>query len=98
MYITQEVLNRIERKYGVPKILRTHHTMNRTEFDLLKWSMRNGRRHDVTLFISNEGKDKIAVIRSRAILRVSTVPLAVEWNPERILKLEHGEKPMKKQA
>ena len=63
MYITQEVLNRIERIYGVPKILRTHYTMNRTEFDLLKWSMRNGRRHDVTLFISNEGKDEIAVIR-----------------------------------
>lgn len=63
MYITQEVLNKIERKYGVPGILHTRYTMNRAEFDLLKWSMRNGRRHDVTLFISNEEKDKIVVIR-----------------------------------
>ena len=53
MYITQEVLNKIERKYGVPDILHTRYTMNRAEFDLLEWSMRNGRRHDVTLFISN---------------------------------------------
>ena len=63
MYITQEVLNKIERKYGVPDILHTRYTMNRAEFDLLEWSMRNGRRHDVTLFISNEEKDKIVVIR-----------------------------------
>ena len=28
MYITQEVLNRIEEKYGVPRILRTAYTMN----------------------------------------------------------------------
>ena len=63
MYITQKVLDRIERKYGTPKILRTQCTMNRGEFDLLKWSMRNGRRHDVTLFISNEREDQIAVIR-----------------------------------
>ena len=61
MYITQEVLNRLEQKYGVPRILRTAYTMNQQSFDLLKWSMRHGRAHDVTLFIS-EG-DKIAVIR-----------------------------------
>ena len=63
MYITQEVLDKIERRYGVPEILHTRCTMNRAEFDLLKWSMRNGRRHDVALFISNEEKDKIVVIR-----------------------------------
>jgi len=63
MYITQRVLDRIERKYGTPKILRTQCTMNRVEFDLLKRSMRDGRRHDVTLFISNEREDRIVVIR-----------------------------------
>ena len=63
MYITQEVLDKIERRFGVPEILHARYTMNRAEFDLLKWSMRNGRRHDVTLFISNEEKDKIVVIR-----------------------------------
>ncbi len=61
MYITQETLNQLEGKYGVPRILRTAYTMNQQGFDLLKWSMRHGRAHDVTLFIS-EG-DKIAVIR-----------------------------------
>ena len=61
MYITQEVLNRLEQKYGVPRILRTAYTMSQQGFDLLKWSMRNGRGHDVTLFISKG--DKIAVIR-----------------------------------
>lgn len=63
MYITQEVLNKIERKYGVPEILHTRYTMNSAEFDVLKRSMRNGRRHDVTLFISNREKDRIVVIR-----------------------------------
>ena len=63
MYITHQVLNRIERKYGAPDTLHTQYTMNRAEFDLLKRSMRNGRRHDVTLFISNGEKDRIAVIR-----------------------------------
>ncbi len=61
MYITQETLNRLENKYGVPRILRTAYTMDQQAFDLLKWSMRHGRAHDVTLFISKG--DKIAVIR-----------------------------------
>ena len=61
MYITQEALNQLEGKYGVPRILRTAYTMNQQGFDLLKWSMRHGRAHDVTLFISKG--DKIAVIR-----------------------------------
>ena len=61
MYITQEVLNQLEQKYGVPYLLRTAYTMSQEGFDLLKWSMRNGRAHDVTLFIFKE--DKLAVIR-----------------------------------
>lgn len=63
MYITEDVLNQLEQKYGVPAILCTAYTMSQKEFDLLKWSMRNGREHDVTLFISNEEGDKIAVIQ-----------------------------------
>ena len=61
MYITQEILKRLEQKYGVPRVLRTAYTMDQQSFDLLKWSMRHGRAHDVTLFISKG--DKIAVIR-----------------------------------
>ncbi|MCZ6681261.1 MAG: NUDIX hydrolase [Candidatus Poribacteria bacterium] len=54
-------MNQLEQKYGVPHILRTACQMSQREFDLLKWSMRNGRAHDVTLFISK--RDKIAVIQ-----------------------------------
>lgn len=63
MYITESVVNQLERKYGVPATLRTAYRMHRKEFDLLKWSMRNGRAHDVTLFISHTREDKIAVIQ-----------------------------------
>ena len=63
MYITESVVNQLERKYGVPSSLRTAYRMHQKEFDLLKWSMRNGRAHDVTLFISHEREDKIAVIQ-----------------------------------
>ena len=61
MYITQEVLDQLELKYGVPRILRTTCTMSRKEFGLLKWSMRNGRAHDVTLLIFKGAQ--VAVIR-----------------------------------
>ncbi len=61
MYITQEVLHQLEQKYGVPHIFRTACTMSQKEFELLKWSMRNGRAHDVTLFIFKGAQ--IAVIR-----------------------------------
>jgi ADP-ribose pyrophosphatase YjhB (NUDIX family) len=61
MYITQEILTQLERKYGAPRILCTAYQMTQREFDLLKWSMRNGRAHDVTLFIFQGGE--VAVIR-----------------------------------
>ena len=61
MYITQDILHQLELKYGEPCILCTACTMSQKEFDLLKWSMRNGRAHDVTLLIFKEAQ--IAVIR-----------------------------------
>lgn len=61
MYITEKVLYQIERKYGVPQILRTAYTMDKRSFELLEWSMRHGRAHDVTPFIFDG--DNIAVIR-----------------------------------
>lgn len=33
MYITQEVLNQLEQKYGVPRTLRTAYTMGQQGFD-----------------------------------------------------------------
>ena len=61
MYVTKQVLNQLEQKYGVPQILRTAYAMNQQSFELLQWSMRDGRAHDVTPFIFKG--DKIAVIR-----------------------------------
>lgn len=61
MYVTEKVLNQLERKYGVPETLRTAYRMDQQSFELLEWSMRNGRAHDVTPFIFSG--DSIAVIR-----------------------------------
>ena len=61
MYITEATLNKLEQKYGVPSVLHTAYQMNAREFDLLKWSMRDGRAHDVTLFIFQGAR--VAVIR-----------------------------------
>jgi 8-oxo-dGTP pyrophosphatase MutT (NUDIX family) len=63
MYITEDVLTQLEQKYGVPQTLRTAYNMSRKEFDLLKWSMRKGRAHDVTLFIADSEGEQIAVIQ-----------------------------------
>ena len=51
MYITQKILDKIEQKYGQPQAYHTTCVMNKIEFDLLKWSMRTGRSHDVTPFV-----------------------------------------------
>ena len=61
MYVTEKILNQLEQKFGVPQILRTAYVMDQQSFELLEWSMRNGRAHDVTPFIFKG--DKIAVIR-----------------------------------
>ena len=61
MYITQQVLDDVERKYGQPQAYHTACVLNKSEFDLLKWSMRKGRAHDVTPFIFHNSN--VAVIR-----------------------------------
>ena len=61
MYVTEKILNQLEQKYGAPQILRTSYAMDQQAFELLEWSMRKGRAHDVTLFIAKG--NKIAVIR-----------------------------------
>ena len=61
MYITQQVLDNIELKYGQPQVCHTTCVMSKIEFDLLKWSMRKGRAHDVTPFVFHNSN--VAVIR-----------------------------------
>ena len=61
MYITQKILDKIEQKYGQPQAYHTTCVMNKIEFDLLKWSMRTGRSHDVTPFVFQNSN--VAVIR-----------------------------------
>ncbi|MBB17497.1 hypothetical protein CMK22_19705 [Candidatus Poribacteria bacterium] len=61
MYITQQILDKIEQKYGQPQTYHTTCAMNKIEFDLLKWSMRKGRAHDITPFVFHNSN--VAVIR-----------------------------------
>ncbi|RJP14984.1 MAG: NUDIX hydrolase [Candidatus Abyssobacteria bacterium SURF_5] len=60
MYVTQEILADIERKYGVPHVAHFRHVMVKVEFDLLLRSMRYNRAHDITLFIS-KGRHFVAI-------------------------------------
>ncbi|HEC57380.1 MAG TPA: NUDIX hydrolase [Candidatus Syntrophoarchaeum butanivorans] len=61
MYITDEILREVERKYGVPKVIKLKFEMDKDEFNLMRESMHHNRAHDVTFII--EKGDKIAVIR-----------------------------------
>jgi ADP-ribose pyrophosphatase YjhB (NUDIX family) len=60
MYVTEEILAEIERKFGEPKVAHFRQAMVKPEFDLLLRSMKYNRAHDITLFISN-GPHLIAI-------------------------------------
>lgn len=61
MYITPEMINDVERKYGSPDVLAFVYEMKPNEFELVRRTQKNGRAHDVTLFIIVD--NRIAVIR-----------------------------------
>lgn len=61
MHITAEELKKIEQMYGQPAELELEIEMREDEFKLLKDSMKDGRSHDVTLFILID--DKAVVIQ-----------------------------------
>ncbi len=57
-------LSELEEKYGKPLEVSMHHELHTFEFNVVKFSMRNGREHDVTMFIrKKDDPQKIAVIR-----------------------------------
>lgn len=61
MFITSEIIGEVERRFGRPEEVRLEYEMTRAEFDMVRSSQKNGRAHDVTLFIRLQ--DNIVVIR-----------------------------------
>jgi ADP-ribose pyrophosphatase YjhB (NUDIX family) len=60
MYVTEQAIAGVERKYGSPEVIHLRQAMIAFEFDLLVGSMKNDRAHDVTLFIFKDS-DIIAI-------------------------------------
>ncbi len=57
LYITKEDLMRMKKKYGFPRIINNWKIpVTKREYDIIKNSQKNGRSHDVTLFIQKNGK------------------------------------------
>lgn len=59
--ITLAVLRKVERRYGKPKVVRLSWSITDDDLTMIKASQKDGRAHDVTLFIFRG--DKLAVIR-----------------------------------
>jgi 8-oxo-dGTP pyrophosphatase MutT (NUDIX family) len=64
MYTRQEDVEALESRLGKPVESEMGYELARSEFDMVKSSMRKGRAHDVTMFIrKSDDPDMIAVIR-----------------------------------
>jgi ADP-ribose pyrophosphatase YjhB (NUDIX family) len=61
MFVPEEAWLALEKKYGTPKNVSLGEEMQDGEWALLRHSMRDGRKHDVTVFILKEGR--IVVIK-----------------------------------
>jgi 8-oxo-dGTP pyrophosphatase MutT (NUDIX family) len=61
MYITQEMVSNVEERFGVPDVIPFAYEMKPVEFEAVRRSQKNGRAHDVTLFIVADGR--LVVIR-----------------------------------
>ncbi|GBD00265.1 NADH pyrophosphatase [bacterium HR17] len=59
--ISRAVLREVERRYGKPKVVRLRWSITDEDLAMIKASQKDGRAHDVTLFIFRG--DKLAVIR-----------------------------------
>jgi ADP-ribose pyrophosphatase YjhB (NUDIX family) len=60
MYVSDQVIAEIEKKYGIPEERSARFEMTPRHFANLKASQKNGRSHDVTLFIRKD--DQFIVI------------------------------------
>lgn len=56
MYISDEIVREMEKKYGRPEELSFAYEMSEREFGVVLGSQKHGRAHDVTLFIIKDGK------------------------------------------
>lgn len=61
MYINEQVIKEMEEKYGKPKEISLSFEIDFWEKELIRRSQRDGREHDVTLFIFKG--NKVALIR-----------------------------------
>jgi ADP-ribose pyrophosphatase YjhB (NUDIX family) len=61
MYITTDIIQDIELRYGTPLEIARSYEMKPREFEMVRGSQKNGRAHDVTLFIIR--RNEIVVIK-----------------------------------
>ena len=61
MFITADIVRKIEGRYGSPLEFSRSYEMTAREFDLVRRSQKDGRAHDVTLFIVRD--NRIVVIK-----------------------------------
>lgn len=61
MYVSDEVILEIEKKYGEPEQVLLAYEMAASEFNMVRGSQKHGRAHDITLFIIEN--NQIVVIR-----------------------------------
>ena len=60
MFVTPEMIGQWEERYGVPREWSHHQPMSDRDHGVIKGSQRNGREHDITLYVEHQGL--IAVI------------------------------------
>jgi len=60
MFLSEQDIGRMEKRYGVPAVERMSFEMGEREWTVLRGSQAHGRAHDVTLFVFNKGR--LAVI------------------------------------
>jgi len=60
VYVDSQMVAGWEKRYGAPVVWRHHQSLTPADYDGIKASQREGRAHDVTLYI--ESKGRIAVI------------------------------------
>ena len=61
MYFTFEMIRAAQERYGEPVLLRLNYPTPRAHFDFIRSTQRDGRAHDVTLYLYHQGR--LAVTR-----------------------------------
>jgi ADP-ribose pyrophosphatase YjhB (NUDIX family) len=61
MFITDDIIREVEKKFGVAEEVQLAYEMTEREFDMVRRSQKNNRAHDVTMFIIRA--DYVVVIK-----------------------------------